>query len=244
VPALTAAVEVVGAMVAKDVSTVQRKAPLGNRLALIGAVVYLLEWVAIIGASSPGPLGPGTGPTEVIDAYSGHATGAALSAGWFAVCLLGRVLYMAGLKASLRERARELPLMDVAVAAMAVSVALEIAAYSVVAGAARLAADGAADPGLVGALDGVGFWLNLMIFGPIGVSLLAAGTAMLRSRLFPAWLSWLALLAGAAGVVGSVLSAGVAGGSGQGLADAVTGAAAIGMWIWVIVTGVRLWRQG
>jgi hypothetical protein len=220
---------------------VRERAPIGNRLALIGAVLYLLEWVAIIGASPPGPLGPGTGTRALVAAYSHHAGAAAVSAGWFAVCLIGRVLYMAGLKASLRARPRELPLMDVAVAAMAISVTLEVAAYAVVAGAARLAAAGA-DRGLVVALDATAFWLDLLIFGPAGVSLLAAGLAMLRSRLFPSWLSAIALVAGAAGTIGCVLSAGTAGGSASGLADALGTVAALGLWIWMLVTGVLLWR--
>jgi hypothetical protein len=229
-------------MAEQEIATVRQHAPVGNRLALVGAVLYLLEWVAIVAASPPDPPGPGSSAADAVRAYSGHAGGAALSAGWFAVCLVGRVIYLAGVKASLRDRPRELPLMDVAVAAMAISVALEVASYGVVAGAARLAADGA-DPGLVVALDGVGFWLGIMIFGPIGVSLLAAGWAMLRSRLFPQWLCWIALLAGVAGVVGSVLSAATAGNSAEGLADAVTSVAAVGMWIWMLVTGVRLWRE-
>jgi hypothetical protein len=228
-------------MVRQDMAAVRQEAPIGNRLALIGAVVYLLEWVAIIAASPPGPLGPGTGTKEVVAAYSHHAGAAAVSAGWFAVCLLGRVVYMAGLKASLRARPRELPLMDVAVAAMAISVTLEVAAYAVVAGAARLAVGGA-DSGLVVALDGAAFWLDLLIFGPAGVSLLAAGAAMLRSRLFPRWLGWIALLAGGAGTIGCVLSAATAGKSAAGLADALGSVAAIGMWVWMLVTGVLLWR--
>lgn len=229
-------------MVETDVSAARRDAPLGNRLALAGAVLYLLEWVAIIAASPPGPLGPGTGTAEVVDAYSEHAGAAAFSAAWFAVCLVGRVMYMAGLKASLRERPRELPLLDLAVAAMAISVALEIAAYSVAAGAARLAADGA-DDGLVVALDGAGYWLNLVLWGPLGVSVLASGAAMLRSRLFPSWLCWLALVAGLAALVGCVSTAVTAGEGGAGLSDAVTSVAALGMWVWMIVTGVQLWRR-
>jgi hypothetical protein len=174
-------------------------------------------------------------------AYSQHPAAAAVSAGWFALCLSGRVLYMAGLKASLQARPRELPLMDFAVAAMAISVALEVAAYAVVAGAARLAAAGA-DSGPVVALDAAAFWLDLIIFGPAGVSLLAAGAAMLRSRLFPTWLSAIALVAGAAGTIECALGAGSAGGSASGLAGAVGAVAAVGLWLWMIVTGVLLWR--
>ncbi len=229
-------------MAVTDARGVRRPTPIGNRLALAGAVLYLLEWVAIIAASPPGPLGPGTDATEIVDAYSEHAGAAAVSAAWFAVCLVGRVLYLVGVKASMREHQRDLPLLDLAVAAMAISVALEVAAYGVVAGAAQLADDGA-DGGLVVALDGIGYWLNLMIFGPIGVSILAAGFAMLRSRLFPVWLCWVALVAGVAAVLGSLLSAVTAGDDGAGLGDGVTSVAALGMWVWMIVTGVRLWRS-
>jgi hypothetical protein len=55
-------------------------------------------------------------------------------------------------------------------------------------------------------------------------------------------LSWIALVAGAAGTIGCVLSAGTAGGSGADLADAVSGVAAVGLWVWMLVTGVLLWR--
>jgi hypothetical protein len=210
---------------------------------LAGAILYLLEWVDIIAASPPGPLGPGTGTADLVETYAQNAGAAALSAGWFAICLVGRVLFMAGLKASLRERPRELPLLDVAVAAMAISVALEIAAYSIAAGTARLAADGAED-GLVVALDGAGYWLNIALYGPLGVSVLAAGAAMLRSRLFPAWLCWVALVAGVAALVSCLLTGATAGEDGAaGLSDAAMSVAGLGMWLWMIVTGVRLWRR-
>jgi hypothetical protein len=39
-----------------------------------------------------------------------------------------------------------------------------------------------------------------------------------------------------------VLSAGTAGGSGADVADAVSGVAAVGLWVWMLVTGVLLWR--
>ena len=228
-------------MAEKEFTSLRQNAPIGNRLALIGAVVYLLEWVAILAASPPGPLGPGTAPSDVVDAYSADAgrqhclRRGSRSASSDASCS------WSGLKASLQARPRELPLMDVAVAAMAIGVVLEVAAYAVVAGAARAAADGA-DAALVGALDGVGFWLNLMIFGPTGVSMLAAGAAMLRSHLFPRWLGWLAVLAGVAGGVACVLGAATAGQSTEGLSDAVIAVASLGMWILMLVTGVRLWR--
>jgi hypothetical protein len=93
------------------------------------------------------------------------------------------------------------------------------------------------------ALDGVAFWLNVMLFGSAGVSLIAAGTGMLRSRLFPQWLCWIGLVAGVAAAVGCVLTAATAGKSAAGAGDAVTGVAAVAMWVWMLVTGVLLWRE-
>ena len=178
--------------------------PVGTRLALAGAVLYLLEWVAIVAAAPPGPLGPGTAAATITSDYAGHAGAAAVSAAWFAVVLVGRVLFVAGVKASLRDHPQQRLLLDLALGAMAISVVLEIAAYGIVAAAARLADGG--DPDLVAALDGGAFWLVLLIWGPIGISVLATGLAMLGSQLFAAWLSWLGMVAGAAGVVGCLVA--------------------------------------
>src|SRR2546429_7217317 len=105
----------------------------GNRFALAGAVLYLLEWVAIIAAAPPGPYGRATAASTILRNYAGHAGAAAISAAWFAVVLVGRILYVAGVKASLRKQPRQLPLLDLALGAMAVSVVLEIVAYGIVA---------------------------------------------------------------------------------------------------------------
>jgi hypothetical protein len=45
----------------------------GNRVMLLGAVVYLLEWVAIIPAGDTGPVDPDTrSPRAVFDLYAAH----------------------------------------------------------------------------------------------------------------------------------------------------------------------------
>jgi hypothetical protein len=215
---------------------------IGNRLALAGAVLYLLEWVAILAASPPGPFGLGTAPGEVVRSYADHADAAAVSAGWFAVVLLGRVLYVAGVKASLRGRPRELPLLDWALGAMAVSVVLEVVAYTVVAAAARLAAEGGSRPTIV-ALDDGAYWLNLMIWGPIGVSVLATSLAMLRSRLFAPWLCTLGLVAGVAGVAACLAASATSATSESGLFGALSSLAALPAWVWMVATGVVLFRR-
>ena len=49
-------------------AAVRQETSIGNRLVLIGAVLDLLEWVVIIGASPPGLLGPGAAPADVVAA--------------------------------------------------------------------------------------------------------------------------------------------------------------------------------
>src|SRR3990170_2461875 len=113
----------IGAGEAQDV----RENPPGNRLALFGAVFYLTEWVAILAASPPGPFGPGTAGLEVVSTYADHAVGASFAAAWFAVVLLGRVVFLAGVKAAVPPAQRIL--LDVAMAAMTVSVVMEVVGY-------------------------------------------------------------------------------------------------------------------
>jgi hypothetical protein len=224
-----------------DVAAARQDALVGNRLALAGVVLYLLEWVVIFAAPFAGPLGPGEDAATLVEEYAADADAAALSASWFAVCLVGRVLFLAGVKASMRHRPREWPLLDLAIAAMAVSVVLEVAGYGIVAAAARLAADGA-DDGVVVALDHAAYWLVLLLFGPVGVSVVAGAFGMLRSRLFPRWLPWVGLVGGAVAVVGTVAAGATVGAGDAGVGDAVAAPGVLAMWVWMVATGVVLWR--
>lgn len=221
---------------------VVRAQPDGNRLALIGAVLYLLEWVAIIAAAPPGPFGPGTDAQKLVHDYTTHARGAAFAAGWFAVVLAGRVLFIAGLKASLRRWPRERPLLDLALGAMAISVALEVATYAIVAATARAAADGATSTTVM-ALDGAAYWLSVLIFGPLGLAVLAAAIAMVRSRAFPAWIAWVGVVAGVAGMAAALVTGATTTDSASGAMGPFAGVAAVGLWVWMIATGIVLWRR-
>ena len=211
-------------------------------LAIAGAVGYLLEWAVIFVVSPPGPRGPGEPTSQLVDAYADHSGAATLAATCIAVCLVGPVVFMAGLKSSMRERTSDLPLLDVGLAAIAISAALESAAYSVAAAAAGLAADGAEDP-IVVALDTAGHWLYGSAFGPLGVAVIAAGVATLRARLFPPMLCWLAIVAGGASLWGVVLLGITEGEDEAGLADLVTTTAAVGIGGWMIIAGGILWRR-
>jgi hypothetical protein len=131
---------------------------------------------------------------------------------------------------------------DFALGAMAVSVALEIATFAVAGGAVQAVAGGADQSTIVG-IDAAANWLNLSVLAPFFVSVLAASFAMLRSRLFPAWLCWLGLAAGVVGCVDGVISgpAFAAGGSFY-QASQLLSAAALAVWLWMLVSGVMLFR--
>ncbi len=215
----------------------------GNRLMLAGAILYLLEWVAIIPYAGLVLETQGLSPAEVTEQYVEDADGAAIMAGWFSVVLLGRIAIIAGLRGSLRQSPRQLHLMDFAIGAMVVSVALEIAAFSLGAGAGWLASNDH-DPTAVVALDTAGSWLFQLVFGPIAVAVLVSAFAMLRSGLFPTWMCWVGLVAGAVGIGAGVI-AGLAYDSDTlaSVFDGLSTVTALGFWVWMLATGIFLFRR-
>lgn len=235
-------------------ATTEHSPLVGNRLALAGVAVYFLEWVGIIGFNFGNvPASQGTKAVEIFAQYVQHGPGIELLAGWLSLVLLGRILFVAGIRDSLRRSGADTLLADFAVLAMAVSVILEIAAYAIASGGAYAAASGADQSTIVG-IDGVANFVNLILAAPIGVSVLAASIAMVRSRLFPAWLSWLGVAAGIVTcsygvIVGPAFAAGGTCGDAlcatgsilPGLAQAIS-ATLVAAWIWMIATGVVLFR--
>jgi hypothetical protein len=220
----------------------------GNRIALVGAIVYLLEWVAIIGSGTPVPVDPvdTKSPAALLDLYARNATGTKVLAGWLALVLIGRVVFAVGLRSAIAG-SRSLPqlrtLMDAAVGVMVISVALEVGGYGL-AGAAAVLADQGTDANVIVALNGASNLFGSLIFTPLGVSVALAALAMLRSTLFSKWLCWLGLLSGASMAVGGVIVVAALGSSGflADMADApVSGV--VGFWVWMLVTGVLLFRR-
>ena len=219
-------------------SATQRTAgrrPAATRLVLAGAVVYLLEWVAIIGAGIDFPVPPGTASSEVMSHYLGHADAAGFAAGWFALVLLGRMVLMIGIARSVAGAPRAVAALRLAVAAMALSVALEVVAYGLGAAAAEVAPSGAA--GVV-ALNGAAWVLSNLVLAPAGVSVLCAVVGMWRSTMYPRLLQ-------VPGVVAGLLLASAGLVMAPRLSGALTGLAQIGplpMWIWMVWSGVVAWR--
>ena len=214
----------------------------GTRLAMAGTVLYLLEWVAIIGSSPAGPYGPGTATSQLLSDYSSHAGRAGTAAAWFSIVLIGRVLFVAAVRSSLRAQPRLLPVLDLALAAMAVGVVLEVTTYAVDAATARMAADGAGGA-VVSALDQTAYWTNLLIAGPLGVAVLATSAAMLRSGWYAGWLCWLGLGSGVVWLATALIGGVTYGtGDGTGALDPAEGVGALSLWVWMLATGVVLWR--
>ena len=216
---------------------------IGNRWTLVGAILYLLEWVAIAGFN------PGNTPTSflkpdaVVTMYASHAGGVAAAASWFSVVLLGRILFTVGIRDSLKRSGADTLLADFAVGAMAVSVILEIASYAL-AGAAAALAHAGGDRAAIVAVDAAGGWVNAMIFAPLGLSVLAAAYAQLRSGLFPAWLAWLGGASGGITVVlGLVIGPALAAGPGPFQTVQILSFATLGFWVWMLATGIILFRR-
>lgn len=221
-----------------------RRTSAGSRLALAGVLLYFLEWAVIIPANGAGPAALGTKATAIMNLYATHASVQELMASWFSLVLLGRIVFVVGVRSVLRQSPRELPLADVALAAMTVSVVLEIISNAAAAGAGYLAAHGSPVAAVVG-LDGAANWIAQIIWAPIGLSIAAAALAMLRSRLFPTWLCWLGLVSGAIGIVFGALAgpAFVSTGTAQALSGAANGVTALTGWIWMLATGILLFRR-
>ncbi len=216
----------------------------GNRVALVGTLLYFLEWVGIA-------LLPGTLPTDrlgrnaaaTIADYAHHPGTVAFVAGWFSVVLLGRIVFVAGVRRALNASGHAHALADIALVVMAVSVTIEVLAYGLVAAGVWLQHARASATSVI-ALDAAGSITDMLIFGPIGVSVVTAALAMLMSRLFPSWLSWLGLLSGLVLAAGGVVASSAEGSSGtwHTIGNVLTGLPVLAAWVWMIVTSVIIWR--
>ena len=216
----------------------------GTRLALVGALLYLSEWLVIPFSVDLPTDDLGEDASAIASAYAGHGTELAFLAGWLSFALLGRIVFVTALRSAFRDSPRESTLADIAVAAMAVSVAVEIVQLALVATAGWLA-EANADAGAIVALDGAGTVLFALVLAPIGASVLASSIAMLRSGLFARWLAVLGVVSGALVVAGGVVRTTGAGDTGtiHDLADPLTGPPVALFWIWMIATSIVLFRS-
>lgn len=158
--------------------------------------------------------------------------------------LLGRVLFLAALRNALRDATPVPALADLAVGAMIVSVAIEIVQLGLVASAGWLAEAGAG-AGPVATLDAAATVLFTLVLGAVGVSVLAASTAMVLSGVVARWHGLLGVVAGALIVAGGIVGTTSAGDTGtlHDLADPLTGPPVALFWLWMIATSIVLFRH-
>lgn len=209
----------------------------GTRLAIVGAIAYLCEAIGIgFAGIAHLPSHPGTSPHDVATAYAGHLDGLAFLIGWYGVFLLGRVLFTASIATALQRSGRPALLGWFATAAMAIGVVMEIAMQALATGAGELAATGNVAGAFV--LDRGAWFLEAAIMAPSGLAVICVGVAMVSSGVFPRTLGVLGILLGACMVASGMLSAPTH----FDLADTLS-TAVLPLWIWMIITGVLLWRR-
>ena len=211
----------------------------GNRLALAGAIWYLLEIPILfpfVSATSP----PVAKTAELVAYYSAQQTNLLIGAAGASVVLLGRIAFSAGARASLRRTAGVRALADLALGAMVVSVVFEVAMTALYATAGRMAAGGG-DPAGVVALNYAADTVGFAVSPAIAVAMAATSLAQVISRQFPGWLGWPGLVVGVFGIASSTylsaMAQNVVGGSSP------LGSWMLGFWIWMVATGVVLFRQ-
>lgn len=220
-------------------STTHSDVLVGNRWVLVGGVVYLLEWVAIIWVGVVGVgefVTRGSSGAELIESYADHEDALFAMAGWFAIVLLGRILLFIGLRQALVDSGHGHPLLDFAVVTAAVSVTLEIASYGLAAGASVPAAAG--DEALTQAVDQAAVGLNLMIGGGLGVAIVCTAYVMWRSGLFSTPLNVIGAVSGVA-ICGAQLTVSP---SLEAVFDILFIFPAL-FWIWMLWAGVVCWRR-
>lgn len=216
----------------------------GTRLALLGTALYLSEWLVIPFLADLPTDDLGDDAPSIAAAYEGHGTELGFAAGYFSFALLGRVVFVAALRGALTAWRPLRTLMDIALAAMAVSVAIEVVQVGLTATAAWLAEAGL-EAGPIVALDGAATVLFSLIVSTVGASALASSIAMLLSGRFARWLGWLGVVAGALVITGGIVGSTGAGDSGtiHDLADPLTGLPIAAFWLWMIATSVVLFRR-
>src|SRR5437588_4011091 len=186
---------------AKILSMAEAPPVVGNRLALAGAIWYLLEIPILfpfVSATSPSV----TKTAELAAYYSAQKTNLLIGAAGASVVLVGRIAFSAGARASLQRTAGIRALADLALGAMVLSVVLEIGMAALFAAAGRMAGAGGEQGGIVAlhyAAETVGF----AVFPAIAVAVASTSLAQLISAQFPRWLGWLGLVAGVVGVATS-----------------------------------------
>ena len=219
---------------ASSSSVKERQARTGTWFVLAGILLYLCEFVGFAIAGGYPSTEPGTPLDQIPAAYVGFENGAGFLVGWMALVLTGRILIVIGLRSVIGRNA----LLDWAVAAMVVSVAVEVVSVAAMAAAAALVTNGAGVDAVVVA-DQLAWTLGSGATTAGGLAALLAAVGMWRSGLFPRTLAWSGVALGAV-----MLTSGLLAGAPQTYPVASTLSIAVLFWFaWVLWTGVLLARR-
>lgn len=189
------------------------------------------------------PFASATAPSPATTAalvayYSGQKTNLLIAAAGASVVLLGRIAFSAGARASLHRTPGIRALADLALGCMTLSVVMEIAMAVLFAAAGRMAA-ASGDGAGVAALHYAGETVGSVVFPALAVAVAATALAQVISSQFPRWLAWLGLVAGMVGIATSAYAVVAA----QNLVQSPLGFWIVAFWVWMIATGVVLFRR-
>lgn len=210
-----------------------------SRLALVGVILYLMEFLFIIPFYKEPP-GEGAPAGELAVFYAANRTDILIYVAGVSAAILGVVLFAAALRSVLRQAGGGPAagiLADFALACAAVAIALETAGLMMEGMAANMATYGENPPiAVAAALHGAGVEVFTM---PRAAFVFTASLAMLLTRVLPRWIGPAGLVAAVAYGAGSVFLV-YDPDSALGLVQFVGW---LLMVVWMLATGIVLFRR-
>lgn len=167
-----------------------------SRLALLGVIIYLLEFAFIIPFYKEPP-GAGSTNSQLADFYAANHTSILIYVVGVSAAILGRILFAAVLRDVLRHVARTRVLMDLAFGLVVVGVTVESISLGLEGVAASMGTYGSEPPvAVAAALQSVSPNVGIPLTITFGFFAAVASLAMISSRLFPHWIGWGGLVGG------------------------------------------------
>jgi hypothetical protein len=169
-----------------------------SRLALLGVIIYLLEFAFIIPFYKEPP-GAGSTNSQLADFYAANHTSILIYVAGVSVAILGRILFAVALRDVLRQVPGVRALMDFAFGLVVVGVTVESIGLGLEGVAASMGTYGSEPPvAVAAALQSVSPNVGIPLTITFGFFAAVSSLAMLRSRLFARWIGWVGLVGGIA----------------------------------------------
>lgn len=210
-----------------------------NRLALLGVIIYLLEFAFIIPFAKTPP-GAGSTTGELADFYAANHTSILIYAAGVSAAILGRILFVAALRDVLRQIPGTRILMDFAFGLVIVDVTVESVALGMEAVVASMATFGSEPPvAVAGALQSASLDLGIPQTVTFGLFAVVASLAVLGSRFFPRWIGWTGLVGG----IGYALSVALHFAPDNSILSMVQFIGWLLIIVWMLATGIVMFRR-